>query len=358
MANDPTTVPSSAEIAINARFKLARVTGVQRYAWEVSKRLTIPSVDISPRKLLSSARSHLWEQFAIPASVGARLLWSPGNTGPLLVKRQVVTIHDLAAIEHPEWFSGRFSQWYKWLLPKLALRAQHILTDAHYTKERFVSLLGVDPDKVTVIPLSVDHEAFYPQNEKAIAEVRRKYNIGDSPYFATLGSLEPRKNLRNMIAAWNKVSPQLSADSRLVIIGGPGKTEVFAKGETGEGIPNITRTGYVPDSDVPALLSGASALLYVSLYEGFGFPVIEGMACGVPVITSNLTSIPEVAGSAAILLDPQSVDGIAKAIYDLAIDPALAAHFRVAGLGRAKQFSWERCAGETEAVLVRQAERS
>jgi len=143
-------------IALKARFRSHRPTGMQRYALELSSRFAAYLDPLVPERPLKGPSGHLWEQLYLPAAVGGRLLWSPNNTGPLAVAKQVCTIHDLIPLDHPEWFSRKFSQWYRWLLPRLAKRVRQIIAISEFTKCRIVELLGVPPEKIAVIPNGVN----------------------------------------------------------------------------------------------------------------------------------------------------------------------------------------------------------
>src|SRR5579862_2313675 len=139
-------------IALNARFYSHRPTGMQRYALELTRRFAGCVDPVRPARPLRGPSGHLWEQFYLPSAVHGRLLWSPNNTGPLAVAKQVCTIHDLIPLDHPEWFSRHFSRWYAWLLPRLAQRVRRIVAISDFTKRRAVELLGIAPEKIVVIP--------------------------------------------------------------------------------------------------------------------------------------------------------------------------------------------------------------
>jgi alpha-1,3-rhamnosyl/mannosyltransferase len=175
-------------------------------------------------------------------------------------------------------------------------------------------------------------------------------SIPDGEYVLSVCSLEPRKNLARLLAAWEKIEGQ--HDATLVIAGAKGAASVF--GDAGlDRIPSrVHFTGYVAEELLPALYSGAACFAYPSLYEGFGLPVIEALACGVPVVTSNTTSLPEVTGPSARLVDPESVDQIADAILELLENPSRARELGEAGIQRASQFTWAECARRTESLLI------
>lgn len=319
------------DVVINCRFLTQRLTGVQRYALELTRRLggldqdgrlhlyapPMPEVDPSLGlrvETVGMGRGQFWEQVSLglAANRPGRVLWSPCNTGPLIARNHVVTIHDLFAIEHPEWVGRAFHEWYAFMLPLLARRVRQIVTVSEYSKSRITEVLGVSQDKVTVVYPGVD-EAFRPVAEEAKEALREKYNLPPD-YILTLGSLEPRKNLDRVIAAWSILPP----DERLplVVAGGAGSNRVFGRYSLADRpLSNEVKfLGYVPDADLPALYSAASVLVYASLAEGFGLPLIEALACGARAVGSKTTAMPESAGELAVLVDPLDEQSIAEGI--------------------------------------------
>ncbi|MFN7919152.1 MAG: glycosyltransferase family 1 protein [Bryobacteraceae bacterium] len=341
-------------IAINGRFLCHRPTGMQRYAIEVSRRFGQGADCIRPAAQLMGVKGHAWEQFYLPTATRGRLLWSPNNTGPLAVRRQICTFHDLIPLEHPEWFNRRFASWYGWLLPRLASWTSHIIAISEFTKQRIVELCRVPAARITVIPNGVDAR-FHPQPAEAIEHARTELALPSAAYLLYVGSLEPRKNLAGLLAAWRRVHQSIPADVWLVVAGAKGKAGVFAQAGLGEAPPRVHFTGYVDDRLLPALYSGALASVYPSLYEGFGLPPLEAMACGTPAITSNTTSLPEATGGAALLVDPRDPGAIADAIEAVTSDGGLRASLRQRGLAWAGQFSWDHCARRTWEVLASHA---
>lgn len=337
-------------IAVNARFHAHRATGMQRYALELSRRFAGFLDPVRPGRPLSGAAGHLWEQLYLPSAVRGRLLWSPNNTGPLAVERQICTIHDLIPLDHPEWFNRRFAQWYAWLLPRLARRVRHIIAVSEFTRQRIVDLLGVRPANVTVIPNGVDSR-FSPKGIEEVEAVRRALGISSPSYLLCVGSVEPRKNLLRLLAAWKIAQSSVPEDVDLVVAGARGSTRVFGSVAI-ESVPaRVHFTGYVADEHLPGLYSGALALVYPSLYEGFGLPPLEAMACGIPVVTSNGTSLPEVVGDTAVFVDPRDVESIADGIVRLVSRADLRSVLREKSRQRAAQFTWSRCAERTLRLL-------
>ena len=337
-------------VVLNARFAWQRTTGMQRYAWELARRFGDRLQPARPGRPLRGMSGHLWEQFCLPPAVGRRLLWSPNNTGPLAIARQVCTIHDLIPLDRPEWFAPRFASWYGWLLPRLARRVRHIIAVSEFTRSRILERFGIDPSRVTVIPNGVDGR-FAPRPALEVERVRADLGLPTARYVLSVGSLEPRKNVNRLLEAWARAVPRLPEDLYLVVSGAKGVARVFSSVSLGRLPPRVLLTGYVPDEHLPALYSGATIFVYPSLYEGFGLPPLEAMACGTPVITSNTTSLPEVVGDAALLVDPLDVEATARAIERLAGDEAERARLRRLGLERIARFNWDDVAARTWEVL-------
>ena len=337
-------------VVVNTRTLAARPTGVQRYTLALLNQLGSRVRRLGPAKPRQGAIGHLWEQFVLPAKVGGELLWSPGTTGPLRVGKQVVTIHDLAPLDHPQWVKGRFGAWYRWLVPKLIRKVRHVIAVSEFTKERILAATGVGPKKITVVPNGVD-ERFAPKGHEEVQHLRRSLGIPSGRYILSLGTLAPRKNLPRLLQAWNAVQATLDEDIWLVVAGSTGERIIFPDMPLGSLPPRVRLTGYVSDDDLPSLYSGAIALVYPSLYEGFGLPVLEAMACGVPVITSNQSALADVAGQACILVDPHDCAAIADAIGRMVTDPVLRRELAQAGRPQAQPFTWQRTAEMTWQVL-------
>lgn len=339
-----------ADVAVNTRILASPTTGVQRYLAELLERMPVIR-SVAPARPLTGLAGHAWEQFVLPARVRGTTLWSPSNTGPLAMCRQVVTIHDVVPLDHPEWLNARFAAWYRFLIPRLARRAARVIVVSEFTKRRLLAHCNMNPEKITVIRLGVN-KRFGPRPANEIARARAILAIPDGPYVLAVGSLEPRKNLGRLLAAWAKVLPELPAEATLVVAGGKGKRTIFADVPELRRLPErVHLTDYVPDELLPALYSGANTFVYPSVYEGFGLPPLEAMACGTSVITGNRTSLPEVVGNAGIMVDPLDIDSIAGAIVHVLNNPATHAPLVSAALKRAAGFSWDRAADETWSVL-------
>jgi len=342
-------------VSVNARILASPTTGVQRYLMELLERM--PALrSVAPACQLTGLAGHAWEQIVLPTRVRGTMLWSPSNTGPLAVRRQVVTIHDVVPLDHPEWLNPRFAAWYRFLIPRLAQRAGRVIVVSEFTKKRLLVHCGVRPEKITVIHLGAD-KRFRPRPANEVARARATLAIPDGPYVLAVGSLEPRKNLGRLLAAWAEVLPELPPDVTLVVAGGKGKRMVFADVPELRRLPErVCLTGYVPDELLPSLYAGAGVFIYPSVYEGFGLPPLEAMACGTPVIVGNRASLPEVVGDAGISVNPYDIDAIATAIAQVLVDPAIGAKLAPAALQRASRFSWDRAATQTWNVLCAAAD--
>lgn len=329
-------------LAINMRTSMGPLTGVQRYAIELAKRFEeCTTRPLQPARNLGAIRGQIWEQFELPGSLDDRsLLWSPGNVGPLRIRNQVVTIHDATTFDHPEWFSWPFALWYRMLLPRLAKRVRGIVTVSEDSKRRLLAHLNVPDEKIRVIYNGVSSD-LSPAPQEHLGALRGRLGL-KKKYFAYLGSLEPRKNLKNLLDAWRSVARDLP-EFELLIVGSASK--IFA-GETKDDVPMHCRfLGRLPDEDLPAFLSGAHALVYPSLYEGFGLPPLEAMACGVRVAVSDIPVLREVCSTEATYFDPLDIISIQDSLVELAAEESCNRQaFIDKGRERARGFSWERSA--------------
>jgi glycosyltransferase involved in cell wall biosynthesis len=287
----------------------------------------------------------------LPKIARGHLLWSPANTGPLTLGRQVLTVHDTASIDHPEWFDTRFSAWYRSITPILARRVSRLITVSEFSKRRLIELTGIPASRIAVIPNGVDAR-FHPRSPEEIRQVTKRTGIPTKNYLLSVSSLEPRKNLPRLLEAWRLSTARLPADVWLVVAGAEGKDNIF-RAESIETIPpRVLFAGFVADDDLPALYSGAIALLYPSMYEGFGLPPLEAMAAGTVPIVGNSSSLPEVVGEAGILVDPFRVDELGEAIVRIVEYNELRAKLSLLGIQRGREFTWERAADATWRVLL------
>ncbi|EKJ99823.1 mannosyltransferase [Rhodopirellula baltica SH28] len=338
-------------LVINSRTSFKKTTGAQRYLRELVARFPVDSfTEVHPANSLQGGIGHAWEQFVLPTLCKKKTLWSPSNNGPLSVKRQVLTIHDIVPLDHPEWVNKKLAKWLRWLLPRLAKRVEHIITVSEYSKQRIVDRLGVPEQKVSVIYNGVDDRF------KAIRSIDIETSISDLPhlpekYILSLGSIEPRKNISRLLQAWKLAQIELPADIFLVIAGGMGDKHIFGK-EAEHAWPDRTvPLGYVDDTLLPALYKHAMAFTYVSEYEGFGLPVAEAMSCGTVPIASSKTSLPEVVGKAGLLVDPHDIEEIAQALINICVDSELRNRLRNCAQKQIRLFDWDKAARDTFSIL-------
>jgi glycosyltransferase involved in cell wall biosynthesis len=344
------------QIVANTRSMSADLSGVQRYVGELCARLGEKLQTIAPERPLRGLKGHVWEQCWLPGRIRSRLLWSPANTGPLFFENQVVTLHDLSTFDHPEWFTPKFSAWYRWMIPRLVRNARRLIVGSEFTKNRLMENVPVDEAKICVIPNGVD-QRFHPYSEEAEEAVRKRLHIPSARYVLSIGTHEPRKNLIGQLDGWSRCVDRLPKDTWLVVAGRAGQRHVFG-GVGPDRIPDrVHLTGFVPDADLPMLYSGALALLYPSFYEGFGLPALEAMAAGTVPIVSNSTSLPEVVADGALLVDPHDNDSIAAAIECLVTNPQMRQELRTRAIRRARSFTWEQTADKTWEVLCQASAR-
>lgn len=343
---------------INTRVLQFPLTGMQRYVRELINRFGDEAVAASPQRVLSRSQANAWEQFVLPISVGKRVLFCPANTGPLIVSKQVLTIHDVAQLDRsgfaPELnddIDSKAGAWYRFLTPRLVQRVAHVITISQFSKERLLTHTKLDEERVTVIPNGVDSR-FAPQSEAQYSEKLSSLRLPCRYYVLCVGSLEPRKNLGRLLRAWSRIQSEVPDDVWLVLTGRKGSERIFADDARLSRLPpRIHLTGYVPDDALPALYAGALAFAFPSVYEGFGLPPLEAMASGVPVLTGNRASLPEVVGDAGLMVDPYDVEAIADGLRRLIEDGSLRSQLRTKGLEQARPFSWDRTAERTRAVL-------
>ncbi len=336
-------------------------TGVQRYADEILKRLHGSISTISPSVGTHGVRGHLWEQFVLPRLLDGRTLWSPCNSGPLNIENQVISVMDIAPLDHPEWVSRKFASWYRFITPRLVRKVRSVITISEYSRSRLLHHFPDIENKIFVTHLAADTK-FAPSDEESINRVISKYKIPSRSFVLALGSLEPRKNLANLFEAWRICHRMIPEEICLIIAGGAGIGRVFGSNTLERLKTNIPpRTyfiGYVGDSDLPALYSGAMLLTYLSLYEGFGLPPLEAMACGTPVLVSNTTSLPEVVGDCGLMANPKNIDEISTKLLQITSDSDLLKKLSSKSLIRSDFFSWDKTASKTMQILETVAGKS
>lgn len=305
-------------IYVNARFLTQRITGVQRFAIELSKRLKEQDIDIqfvAPRNIMhtelaaaldvavvGSHIGHLWEQVDLPLylkKVGNPLLINFCNTAPFFYSNSVVTVHDLAYLENPEWFSKSFYYYYKNLVPRVVKNARHIITVSDFSKKEILNKIHIESNKVSVIYNAVDIALPCKQKER------------QGRFALFVGSMDPRKNMHRLLNA----AKYLSDDFTLVVVGGAAKS--FARDSGQYTQERIRFEGYVSDVRLIELYTHAEAFVYPSLYEGFGIPPLEAQAFGIPVLVSDIPVFMEVFGDSALYCDPHSIESIGRGLLNV-----------------------------------------
>ncbi len=307
-----------------------------------------------PAPLSTPWLMRLWYRARIPLPVET-------FTGPLTtfhatdfvlppVKRgtkTLVQVHDLSFMRMPETSPPALGAWLRRVVPDSVRRADHVLADSNATRDDLLEFYNVSPcTKVSVLHGGVD-ERFLPEPDERQQAVRQKYRLDQWPFVFSLGTFQPRKNHARLVQAFARIA-QKNLDLHLVIAGGGGwLSEPFYRQLEDCGVEGrVHLIGFVDDADLPALYSAAEVFAFPSLYEGFGLPVLEAMACGTPVVTSDLSSLPEVAENAALLIDPLDVEALADALRRLLVDSDLRQQLIEAGQTRARQFTWSRAARE------------
>lgn len=296
----------------------------------------------------------LWMQLLLPGQLSAArpdICHYPNSIGPLRSPvPYVVTIHDMTLSMMPRHHPLRKQLLVRPLIPLVARRAARIITVSSQAREDIVRLLRVPAERVVVVPEAAA-AIFRPAGAAELARVRETYGLR-RPYILYIGTLEPRKNLVRLIRAWHQLRQRRAAPHQLVIVGAPGwqYRSIYEEAQRLGYADDVVFPGYLPRADLPAIYSAADAFAFPSLAEGFGLPVVEAMACGTPVLTSDTPALREVAGEAAVRVDPWSVASIAEGLERLLTDRDLHAAMRTAGLARAAHFSWHRAARETLAV--------
>ncbi|NDJ35058.1 MAG: glycosyltransferase family 4 protein [Chloroflexi bacterium] len=276
------------------------------------------------------------------------LLHSPDFIPPIdLGPKSVITIHDLTFLHYPDFLTKESRRYYNGQIDAAVARADHIITDSEATRQDVLSLLGAAPDKVTTVWLGLDPH-FAPATADAISALCDRYALHKG-YILFVGTFEPRKNLPGLLRAY----ASLSADApQLVIAGRQGwlTDEIHALAAELRVGQRVVWLEDVPYADLPALYSGASVLCLPSFYEGFGFPPLEAMACGTPVVVANRASLPEIVGDAAVLVAPDSPESIAEGIMSVLSDETFSAALRERGRKRAQLFDWRETTRRVHAI--------
>ncbi len=267
---------------------------------------------------------------------------------PLRHARGILTVHDLAFLMRPECADARLRTYLEEVVPRSVQRADFIIADSENTRNDLVVLLGVNPHAVSVVPGGVEDRFAPVTDEAALQAVRERVGVGGAPFILAIGVIEPRKNLNRLMDAFallkeRQVGPP---ELKLVLAGGQGwlVEGILQHHEKSPVRDEILMPGFVSDEMLPALYSAAALFAFPSLYEGFGLPVLEAMACGTPVVASRASCVPEVAEGASIMIDPDDTEELASALEQALCNPELRTQLIDKGLERARQYTWEHAA--------------
>jgi glycosyltransferase involved in cell wall biosynthesis len=336
------------QVVINARAAARpQITGVERWAREMAVRL--PELDperyvvMGPPPALSKRPGQAWEQLLLPAAAAkarARVIYNPANLAPLGWPRNVVQIHDVVALRHPEWYSAAYVRWQRAMMPRIARRARLVITVSEFSRAELIEFLGVPGERIRVVPGGVDKRFGAGIDPEPVL---RRLGL-TKPYVLAVGDRGPRKNLEALRPA---VALLRKEGIELVVAGG-GRGH-----QLGAGLAGARDLGYVADDDLPGLYAGARAFALPSLHEGFGLTVLEAMAAGVPVVASQRAALPEVVTGAGILADPDDWGLFGAAVVGAATDEQQRARLREQGRQVAARYTWERAATAVHGILSR-----
>lgn len=347
------------KIAINAMLLSAPSFGIRTYISNLIKHLK--QIDTQNTYEIFSGSSSfsnpavriMWEQLIQPFLInkgGFDVFHSPDHVLPFLpIKaKKIVTVHDLSFYMHPETFPAMKRTYKKLITPGSLRRADRIIADSASTKKDIIDIFAISPDKISVVHIGVGGEFSKIHDSNILSRLKEERKL-KNPFILFVGTLEKRKNIEGLIDAYILAVREHKIAHDLVVVG--------RKGWLYEGIfKKVQREGFAGkikfifdarQEELPVLYNLADLFVYPSIYEGFGLPVLEAMACGTPVITSNVSSLPEVAGDAAMLIDPYDTQGLALSIAKVLHDETLKKTLSQKGLERAKQFGWDKCARET-----------
>jgi len=337
-------------ILINARFLSQPITGVQRYGIEISRAIKNKYSSyrfIAPRNIIntevadylrpeiySHLSGHFWEQLELPLKARGNLIINLCNTGPAFYKNQVVTIHDTAVFAAPSGYSKAFLMWYRYLLPRLCHNSRLIVTVSDFSKFELVKYCGAVSQNIAVVPNGINHIDCI----KHCPNTLQKFQLGSRPFVLGVGSLHPNKNLGMFI----KIADVLADKNIDFVVAGGGNSQVFANNYLGNG--KVRFLGYVTDGELKSLYQNAACFVFPSLYEGFGIPPLEAMRCGCPVVASNVASLPEVCGDAALFASPDSPDMFIRQVKKVLSSVSLRNELIERGRLRSNYFTWENSA--------------
>lgn len=350
----------------------AATGGVPRERWRdetqsllrvAGDRLTVKSVPLSDEWLVRG-----WHRLRLPLPVElvtgrVDVFYSPDFALPPTCRgvHTLLTVHDLSFMRHPDAFVPALRRYLEQVVPRSVARADTVLADSTHTRSDLVTLLGVSQEKIRVIKPGVDHR-FRPRprpttpgaqciSSSPPGRLRRLYDLADAPYVLSVGTLQPRKNYVRLIEGFVRARTGRHSDLQLLIAGGRGWLYDDVIEEASKHV-SVRLLGFVEDSDLLALYRRAALFAFPSLYEGFGLPVLEAMACGTPVVCSNTSSLPEIAGDAALLVDPFDVQALSSAMKRVLEEAELRKQMIDRGFARARRFTWAQAAQQLLEVIT------
>lgn len=365
-------------VALSVEALAPVLTGIGRYSWELTTRLPLqqgvnsvryyrqgswvkdpnlllqPALNMEPqekRKFIGVRLPKCIREFKLKRDCHHQLFHGPNYFLPSCVDMGVATVHDLSVFKFPETHPlERVKQFEREFTLSMS-RAAHLITDSESTRQEVIDFLSWPMDKITAVPLGVSSK-FSPMVGDILTPYLHKYGLVQGQYALCVSTLEPRKKINNLLEAYQVLPQSQRTMYPLVLIGSSG----WLSDSLHTKIENLSRQGwlrylgYVPETDLPALYAGARSFIYPSIYEGFGLPVLEAMASGIPVVTSNKTSLPEVTKGAALLVDPDDIDAMAMSINRSLSDDQWRDSAIDLGLAIARSFSWDHCVEQTVQV--------
>lgn len=374
------------KIAVNTRFLLKnKLEGIGWFTYESLKRITrqhpehefvflfdrpyaeefIFSDNVTGRVLFPPARHPLlwywWFEYSVTAALKQIkpdiFLSTDGYLSLACQVPQVIVMHDLAFEHFPDHVNALTARYYRHFTPKFAKKAKRIATVSEYSKQDIVKLYDIAPVKIDVV-YNGSNELFVPLREEEKVKIRQQFT-GGHPYFIYAGALQPRKNIINLFLAFDSFKKNNSCNAKLVMAGRNWSYhEAMKVHEAMQYREEVIFPGHLTRTDLSRLLGAAEALVYISLFEGFGIPIVEAMHCDVPVITSNISSMPEVAGEAGLLVDPYSVADIAEKMQLMFGNESLKSRLIEMGRLQRQQFTWQRTADELWECVLKAVEES